>query len=72
MKMSGPQYAAPVELIAVLALLAVLLALPVMKRRPASSSDCSGRVVILRKPGGEPVECVCIDAVLATCFNPGP
>jgi hypothetical protein len=59
-------------LIAALALLAVVLAVPVLKRRPASTPDCSGRVVILRKPSGEPVECVCVDGVLETCFNPGP
>jgi hypothetical protein len=59
-------------LIVALALLAVLLAVPVMKRRTSAAPDCSGRVVILRKPSGEPVECVCVDGVLATCFNPGP
>ena len=60
------------SLLAALALLAVLLAIPVMKRRPASTPDCSGRIVILRKPNGEPVECVCVAGVLETCFNPGP
>jgi hypothetical protein len=55
-----------------LAVLAIVLAVPVMRRRTSSAPDCSGRVVILRKPSGEPVECVCIDGVLASCFNPGP
>jgi hypothetical protein len=59
-------------LIAALALLATMLAVPVLQRRPVSTADCSGRIVILRKPSGEPVECVCIDGVLETCFNPGP
>jgi hypothetical protein len=59
-------------IIVALALLAVVLAVPVMKRRTSSAPDCSGRVVILRKPSGEPVECVCVDGVLATCFTPGP
>jgi hypothetical protein len=59
-------------LMAALALLAVLLAVPVMMRRTTAAPDCSSRVVILRKPSGEPVECVCVDGVLATCFNPGP
>jgi hypothetical protein len=59
-------------LMVALALLAVLLAVPVMKRRTSAAPDCSGSVVILRKPSGEPVECVCVDGVLATCFNPGP
>jgi hypothetical protein len=59
-------------LLAALALVAILLAVPLMTRRTSSTPDCSGRVVILKKPGGEPVECVCVDGVLATCFNPGP
>jgi hypothetical protein len=59
-------------LLAALALSAVLLAVPVMKHRTSAAPECSGRIVILRKPGGEPVECVCVDGVFATCFNPGP
>jgi hypothetical protein len=59
-------------LIAALALLAMVLAVPVLTRRPASTPDCSGRVVILRKPSGEAIECVCVNGVLETCFNPGP
>ncbi len=34
--------------------------------------DCAGRVVTLKGPHGEPVECVCIRGVMATCFEPGP
>jgi len=33
---------------------------------------CADRVVILRGRSGAPVECVCVDGTLATCFNPGP
>lgn len=33
---------------------------------------CSGRVVIMRPPRGEPMECVCDAGVLSACFSPGP
>ena len=39
-------------------------------KRPAP--DCAGRVVMIRGPHGEPMECVCVQGVLATCFEPGP
>jgi hypothetical protein len=39
-------------------------------RRP--SPDCSGRIVIVPGPRGMPMECVCDEGRLATCFNPGP
>jgi hypothetical protein len=54
-----------------LAFLAVVLAVQVMGRtRP--SADCTSSVVIVRGPHGEPVECVCVDGVVASCFHPGP
>ena len=54
-----------------LAFLAVALAVQVMGRtRP--SPDCTSSVVIARGPHGEPVECVCVDGVVASCFHPGP
>jgi hypothetical protein len=54
-----------------LALLGVVLGVQVMGRsRP--SRDCASSVVIARGPHGEPVECVCVDGVIATCFHPGP
>jgi hypothetical protein len=31
-----------------------------------------GQVVIMKGPDGEPVECVCLEGSLSTCFNPGP
>ena len=34
--------------------------------------ECPDRVVIMRGRGAKPFECVCIDGVLATCFEPGP
>jgi len=39
-------------------------------RRP--SPDCSGRIVIVPGPRAMPMECVCDEGRLATCFNPGP
>jgi hypothetical protein len=54
-----------------LALLVVVVAVQVMGRaRP--SRDCTSSVVIARGPHGEPIECVCVDGVIATCFHPGP
>ena len=36
------------------------------------SPDCSGGIVIVPGPRGMPMECVCDEGRLATCFNPGP
>lgn len=55
-----------------LVLLAAVLAVPIMTRAPGPAPDCTGRIVILKKPNGEPVECVCVRGVLESCFNPGP
>ena len=58
-------------ILAGLLLVALGLAVHVMGRtRP--SRDCTSSVVIARGPHGQPVECVCVDGVIATCFNPGP
>lgn len=57
--------------IAGLAMLVVVLAVQVMGRtRP--SPGCTSSVVIGRGPHGAPVECVCVDRVISTCFDPGP
>ena len=54
-----------------LALLVGVLGVQVMGRtRP--SAGCTSSVVIVRGPHGEPVECVCFDGVVSTCFHPGP
>jgi len=58
-------------ILAVLAALGVLLAVPIMARR-TPGADCANRVVIMRGPHGAPVECVCIGGTLSTCFAPGP
>jgi hypothetical protein len=54
-----------------LLVLAMVLAMYVFGRtRP--SPDCTSSVVIARGPHGQPVECVCVDGVIAACFQPGP
>jgi hypothetical protein len=59
-------------ILAFLVALAVLLAVPLIARWTTPGPDCTGRVVIVRGPHGEPLECVCIGGTLSTCFNPGP
>ena len=54
---------------AVMALLAVATVRAPLGRAP---EQCSGRIVIVRPPRAEPVECVCTDGVLTSCFSPGP
>jgi hypothetical protein len=49
-----------------------LLLVPLMASRAQRWPDCKGHVVMLRGPHGEPIECVCSDGVMATCFAPGP
>jgi len=58
-------------ILAVLAALGVLLAVPILARR-TPGPDCTNREVIMRGPHGAPVECVCIGGTLSTCFAPGP
>jgi hypothetical protein len=33
---------------------------------------CGSQVVILKGPAGQPLECVCFQGSLSTCFDPGP
>ena len=54
-----------------LLLLVMVLAIQVMGRSRAVPG-CTSSVVIGRGPHGEPVECVCVDRVVASCFHPGP
>ncbi len=51
--------------------LAGALAMAVIASRARSWPDCAGRVVIGKDPRGRPVECVCIEERLSTCFDPG-
>ena len=54
-----------------LAVLVVVLAVQVMGRT-GPSPGCTSSVVIGRGPHGEPIECVCVEGVISTCFDPGP
>jgi hypothetical protein len=59
-------------LLLVLVGLAVALAGLVLVRGSRSAADCASRVMIVRGPYGELVECVCIGGCLSMCFDPGP
>ena len=52
--------------------LALLLSVPVIGRWAQRSPECTGKIVTYTGPHGQPVECVCLDGTLATCFDPGP
>ncbi len=54
-----------------LGLLVIALAVGVA-RRPPPARDCASSVIITRGPHGEPVECVCVNGTVSTCFEPGP
>ena len=54
-----------------LVLLVLVLAMQVMGRTRALPG-CTSSVVIGHGPRGEPVECVCVEGVVSTCFDPGP
>lgn len=59
-------------ILGLLVLLGALLAMSVFRQGRQPSSDCREQVVIVKAPNGSPLECVCIEGSLATCFNPGP
>ena len=48
----------------------VLAALVTYRARPWP--DCVNHLVIVKNAAGRPLECVCFDGVLSTCFDPGP
>jgi len=60
-----------VVVLGILVLLAVLIAVPLLALRAQRGVKCPDQIVIVRGRSG-PVECVCLDGVLATCFEPGP
>ena len=59
-------------MLAVLVVLSGLLMAVVAVPRGRGWPDCTSRVVLSRGPHGGPVECVCIEGRLSTCFEPGP
>jgi hypothetical protein len=60
------------SLLAVLLVLGVLLAVPVLAHRGRQSRDCASQIVTLAGPHGERVECVCMAGTLSTCLGPRP
>lgn len=59
-------------MLATLVVLGLLIAMTLITRHEPRAPDCATRIVMLRGPHGEPLECVCVDGALSTCFNPGP
>jgi hypothetical protein len=59
-------------ILALLFVIAALLAVPQIARRARPWPDCVSRMVITKDRDGRPVECVCLQGTLSTCFNPGP
>ena len=59
-------------LLAVLFVLVVLLAVPVIAPRAHPARDCRSQIVTMRTPHGQPLECICMGGTISTCFNPGP
>src|SRR5207244_5519817 len=59
-------------ILALLLMVALLVAAPLVVRRAQPWPDCISQVVIVKGPAGRPVECVCLGGTLSTCFDPGP
>lgn len=55
----------------ILAALAILIGAPLLALRAQRGVKCPDQVLIVRGRSG-PIECICLDGVLATCFDPGP
>jgi hypothetical protein len=58
-------------LLAILVVVAAALSLSFLAHHNAPVPGCSSRILILKGAHGEPLECVCVDGTLSTCFNPG-
>jgi len=52
--------------------LGIVVAVSLLALRTQRGVECPGTVVIVRGRGGQPLECACVDGVLATCFESGP
>jgi hypothetical protein len=59
-------------IVAFLAVLALAGTTFVLAHHNDPVPDCAGPVVMLKGLQGEPMECVCIRGVMASCFEPGP
>ena len=58
-------------ILTVLLAAAVLLALLIFGQA-RQSPTCGSQVAIVKGPAGQPLECVCFEGSLSTCFDPGP
>ena len=61
-----------IGIVVMLLVIASLLAAPLIARHEWATPDCASRIVMVTRPDGSPLECVCLDGALSTCFNPGP
>ena len=50
----------------------LLLGIWVATHETRTAPDCPQRILIVKRPDGEALECVCDRGALATCFKPGP
>ena len=57
---------------AALVTVVLLLGVWVVTHETHTAPDCPQRIVIVKRPDGESLECVCDEGALATCFKPGP
>ena len=63
------RYAWIMVVVGILALVGAALQLA---PRRAQEHTCPNRIVITKGKDGAPLECVCANGVLASCFGPGP
>jgi len=61
-----------IGIVVILLAIASLLAVPLVAHHEWASPDCASHIVVVTGPDGSPIECVCLDGALSTCFNPGP
>ena len=57
-------------ILAFLLVTAALLAALISGR--AQQPECGSQVVTIKGPAGQPLECVCFQGSVSTCFDPGP
>jgi hypothetical protein len=58
-------------ILALLFVMTVFLAV-LITHRARPWPDCVSDLVIVKDAAGRPLECVCFDGALSTCFEPGP
>ena len=58
--------------VAVVAAAVAMVAIALLALQSQRGIDCPDRVLIVRGHAGAPIECVCLEGVLSTCFEPGP